>query len=493
MKFIYNKIKPLALAALMALGACDRGFEEMNISPNEPTEVLPAHLLASAQKQVADLLWDSFHSGRFGMLYAQYWAQNEYTDESRYQFRVGSNNAFWRDMYTGPLTDLQDIIRINEANMLAQSPNQIAVARIMKAYIFQVLTDVYGDIPYASALQGRENTSPAYTPQSEIYADLLKELTEASSQINPAVPGFASGDLMYGGNMTRWKKFANSLKMRVAIRMADINASAARTAINEALTAGVFTSNDDNALFRYMAAQPNNNPLHQDRLTRADFAASNTLVDALNQRNDPRVRFFAAPNAAGQFEGLTYGLTQDAAGAIPNSAVSQPSPVVLQPTSAGIFMLYDEVQFIQAEAAQRGFITGNAAQFFQEAISASMRFWSNEAATVGVTTAAPITDAQIAAYLTANPYNAANWRQSIGVQKWIALYMQGHQGWIEWRRLDFGVLQPPAAGPLLGTGIPTRHMYPEEEQNLNRENYQTAVNAQGGQDIMGGRVWWDVN
>ena len=156
----------MALAVVLSLSACEKGFDEMNINPNEPAEVPTGFLLASAQKQLMDQLWDQWNNGRFGMLYAQYWAQNEYTDESRYQFRPNVNNAFWTALYANVLQDLQEVIRLNEANDLgAQSANQIAIAKILKAYTFQILTDVYGPIPYFEALNVNEFISPVYTPQ----------------------------------------------------------------------------------------------------------------------------------------------------------------------------------------------------------------------------------------------------------------------------------------------------------------------------------------
>lgn len=507
MRNIINHIKVLMLTGvILAMSACE-DFEEMNTNPNQPPVVPTAALLTSAQKQLMDHIWDEWHNGRFGMLYAQYWAANEYTDESRYQLRQGVNDNYWLYYYAGRdasltgdpngggLRDLQEIIRLNEERpqdfaAYGDTENQIAIARIMKAWIFQIITDIWGDVPYTEALQGSDAVSPAYTPQSEIYADLLKELTEASNMINVEESGFATGDLIYDGDMAKWKKFANSLKLRVAIRMADREPAMAATAIQEAVTAGVFESNDDNALLRYVDAVPNNNPLNEDRKTRADFAVSEPLIDLLKKYNDPRLDNYAAPNANGEYVGLTYGLTQAQAGAIPNSAVSQPSEEVLAPDAPGVYIDYAEVLFTLAEAVARGFISGDAAGYYNEAIEASMEFWAN----LGGEAVDPTVVQNY--YTTIAPYDPANWRQSIGEQKWLALYMQGIQGWTEWRRLDFtGVLEPPAAGPLVDVGpagIPLRVTYPVSEQRLNRASYDEAVSRQGG-DNLGTRVWWDVN
>lgn len=507
MRNIINHIKALMLTGLVfTVSACE-DFEEMNTNPNQPPVVPTSALLTSAQKQLMDHIWDEWHNGRFGMLYAQYWAANEYTDESRYQLRQNVNNNYWLYYYAGRdasltgdpngggIRDLQEIIRLNEESpeefaAYGDTENQIAVARIMKAWMFQIITDIWGDVPYEEALQGSDNVSPAYTPQSEIYADLLNELTEASNQINVAESGFTSGDLIYNGDMEKWKKFANSLKLRVAIRMADVEPNTAGAAIQEAIAAGVFESNGDNALLPYQTSVPNNNPLNEDRKTRADFAVSEPLIDLLKAYNDPRIEDYAEPNENGEYVGLTYGLTQAQAGAIPNSVVSQPSEEVLAPDAPGIFMEYSEVLFTLAEAVERGFIAGTAADYYNQAIAASMQFWASQG---GETIDAAVVQDY---YTNRAPYNSANWRQSIGEQKWLALYMQGIQGWTEWRRLDFtGVLKPPAAGPLVDVGdagIPLRVTYPVDEQNLNKSSYDEAVSRQGP-DELGTHMWWDVN
>ena len=504
MKKIKNTYKVLTLSALIALSACDKGFEELNIDPNQPSEVPVGFLLTSTEKSAMDDIWDQWQNGRFGMLYAQYWAQNEYTDEDRYVLRQGSNNNFWSFWYAGHNTtggsqisgggieNLQTIIdqlnkRLEDGVVSTENlpvvNNQLAIARVLKAYMFQVLTDIYGDVPYSEAFMGSENFSPAYDPQESIYLDLLKELKEADAQLTPGSASYGSADIIYNGDVAQWKKFTNSLRLRVAIRMADIKGDEAEAAIKEAIASGVFTSNDDNALLNYLPSPPNNNPLNEARKSRPDFAVSKTLTDLMNDMNDPRLSQFAAPaQATGLYEGIPYGLTRGNAAAIPIPAVSQPNPATYDPEAPGIFMDYAEVLFIQAEAAQRGFISDNAAQLYRSAIAASMQQWGVE-------------DQAAAAYIASVPYDPAKWNVSLGIQKWLSLYMQGIQGWTEYRRLDFGVLRLPANG--IGPGattnaVPVRYTYPTDEQNLNNEHYQQAV-ANQGPDRLDTKLWWDVN
>jgi hypothetical protein len=481
------------VAALFLVTACTNDFDEINIDPNQPAEVPAGFLLTHAQELLLDRLYAGFDNSRVGMTLAQFWSQNQYTDESRFLYRPATNNATWNDFYTA-LNNLQEIIRLNEANEVNPNINQVAVARIMKAWAFQILTDTYGAIPYEDALQAIDGTySPSYTPQQEIYPDLLNELTEASRQIDESLD-LGGGDLVYGGNMTQWKRFANSLKMRVAIRMADRMEAQSLQAISEAFNEGVFQGNADNAAIQYRVSQPNTHPLYVDVVVsgRIDFSASDVLVNQLLDRNDPRLPAYFEPSAnANEFVGRPFGQNAAAANALDPDDVSQLSEVVLSPDFPGMLMDYAEVNFILAEAVQRGAagITGTAEQYYNAGIRASIEFWEGQRARLGQT----FTPANIDAYIAANPYDAANFRQSIGVQKWIALYMQGIQGWSEYRRLDFtGVLKMPVDGPLIEINqIPLRRVYPPDEQTLNRANWQAALGDQA--DNFTTRVWWDVN
>jgi hypothetical protein len=484
-------------AALLMMTACTNNFDEINTNPNEPNVVPAEFLLTHAQESILDQIYGGFDNQRIGMTLAQYWSQNQYTEESRFQYRAGTNNTTWSTIYTG-INNLQEIIRLNEARAAGRNENEIAVARIMKAWTYHFLTDVYGDIPYGEALNIAGGVvAPAYTPQQEIYQDLLKELTEASAQIDPEGEGFGSGDLVYGGDLEKWRKFANSLKMRVAIRMADRMPQQALAAIQEAVTAGVFTSNADNAAIQYRASQPNTNPVYTDVIVanRIDYSASDVLLNQLQSRKDPRLSAYFAPAVeTGTFIGRPFGQNSANANALNADDVSQLSEVVLSPDFPGLMMDFAEVNFIMAEAKQRGAaLPGTAAEYYNSGIRASIEFWEGQKARVGLPATTQATEAQIAAYIAANPYDPTNYKQSIGLQKWIALYTQGFQGWAEYRRLDFtGILKMPVDGPLISIDrVPLRREYPGDEQTLNPTNRQAAVDRQGP-DALTTRLWWDV-
>lgn len=466
--------------------SCTDNFENINENPNQPAEVPRSYLFTYAVETMLDQLYGGFDNSRVGMTLAQYWSQNQYTEESRFQYRPATNNTTWNTMYTG-LFNLQEIIRLNDEDEVTRSENEVAAARIMKVWGFHILTDIYGDIPYEESLKAIDNNvSPGYTPQSEIYPSLLTELREARDQIDTDAEGFGSADLIYGGDMTKWKKFANALIMRIAIRMSDRMESEALAAIEEAYASGTFTSNDDNAVINYLDAQPNTNPLYVDVIVnnRIDFSSSKPLVDLLLGLDDPRVAsFFEPAKSSGNFVGRPFGQNAAAANALVPDDVSQLSERILSPDFPGMIMDFAEVNFILAEAAQRGATVGmSAAEYYEEGIRASMEYW--EAGTTS----------EIDDYIDAHPYNAADWQQSIGVQKYIALYMQGFQGWAEYRRLDFtGILVMPVSGPLIDIDqVPVRRTYPPDEQTLNKANYTAAVESQGADDYET-KVWWDVN
>ncbi len=484
---IYKIVSMCGMVAMLAT-SCTDGFEELNENPNEPAVVPTNYLLTYAEERIIDRVYDGFDNARIGMTLAQYWSQNQYSEESRFQYRPGTNNTTWDDLYA-TTNDLQQIIRINEADS-AKGPaitnNQIAVARILKVWTFQLLTDIYGDIPYTEALNITETPTPAYTLQSEIYPDLIKELTEASAQITPEASSFESGDLIYGSDMGEWKKFANSLKLRVAMRMVDVMPNEASQAITEAVDAGVFASNDDNAYLQYLTSQPSTYPLYVDYVVngRQDFCSSNVMIGQLQRRNDPRIAsYFRPASSTNTYIGRPFGQSPTNANAMPPATVSQLNERIYAPDFQGMLMDYAEVSFILAEAAARGITVPKSAEaYYAQGITASMNYW-------GVTDGGAI-----GAYIAANPYDGTNYKQSIGVQKWIALYMQGIQGWSEWRRLDFkGVFQMPVDGPLININqVPVRRIYPNNEQNLNNANYLKAVGEQG-EDNYVTKVWWDVN
>lgn len=476
MKYMINRIllSFTAFAVLLVVG-CTEDFDEINTNPNQPTEANNAYLMTNAQFQLNDVYWDEWLNGRCGMLWSQYWAQNEYTEESRYRARPTTDNNYWMEFYR-PLNDLQEIIVTNEEK---ENPNvnSVQVARILKSYYFHVMTDIWGEIPYSEALKGTENLQAKFDTQEDIYMGILATLKDAQSKLNADSKQAIRGDMIYHGDVNKWKKFANSLRLRVATRMKEAAPSAAQTAYNEAIEAGVFESNEDNATFQWGASVPNNNPLNEQQKTRTDFSVTTTLMDKLKSYDDPRYKIYAEPISAGsnEYAGLTYGLTNSAASAIGNDQVSQPGWEVYRPDAPTILMTYDEVLFIQEEW------NNFDGSYFEDAVSASMNFWG-------------VDQEAIDDYLAKLPEAS---EEEVYTQKWIALYMQGIQAWSHIRRTNTPDLDRPAGGimeayveQMEGWDVPRRRSYPNNIYDLNKANLDKALERQGPDEI-GVSLWWN--
>jgi hypothetical protein len=505
----------LTCAFLFVAASCGKNFGDLNVDPNNPQTVPPEVLLTSAEKALADNL-SPFNgdAAAVGDLLAQSWTKNNYTGFTRYGFDGSLFNGWFANLYAGALEDLaeiQNIVARHPGLDAAQDQNRIAIAKILQVYTFQVLTDCFGPVPYTEALQGAGNRSPRYDSQKDIYLGLLDELHTAIALLDESTGSFGSADVIYGGDVTKWKKFAHWLILRIAIRVADTELGA--TAQQEVEAAAAFavnnlSGNGDNAYFHYLPAQPNNTPYNKQRIERgdADLGLSDILIDkTLKPLNDPRLSAFADERVdGGGYFGRPYGQNDDNAAGDVIGNYSQPSGAaviregrsnfkptdVLRPDAGLCFMNYAEVCFILAEARERGWNVpgGAAADWYHEGIRASMEEWGVEASAA----AAYLAQLDVA-YGTA----PGNWQQKVGVQKWLALFMQGIQAWIEWRRLDFNKLERPVDGTLLDFPqdkiAPLRLPYPFTEQGVNGDHYREAVQTLlGGPDKMSTRVWWDV-
>ena len=266
---IQIKINHKAIAVVMVgsllLGSCRKNFERINEDPNNPKEVPNSYLLTGAQRGIMDNTIDVWWGANVGNQLGQYWSSNQYTSESRYNYRTNVTNSAWQRFYSGASNDQQvNVGGLYELDQIikkcTEEPdlssvdgdvnNQIAVATMLKVWLFQNMTDTWGDIPYSEALQAEKIKSPKYDSQEDIYKGLMNDLNNALSLIDVAASG-PNGDVVYNGDMTLWKKFGNSLKMRLALRTADKDAAASQAAFEAANTDGAFTSNSDNALLQY--------------------------------------------------------------------------------------------------------------------------------------------------------------------------------------------------------------------------------------------------
>ena len=482
---IINKVFLFLIPVCMAV-ACTKKFEDLNRDPTRPTDATPETLITGAEKSASDAIYNNFVNGRVGMLYAQYWAQTQNESASQYLLDESSNNTLW-NLYSNALTNLDGIVQLRNANPEAVSANEAAIANVLSVWIYQVLTDAYGNIPYSQALKGLNNFTSTYDDAATIYDSLLLRLDAQIAAFDTAGGNFASGEKIYNGDVSKWRKLANSLKLRIGIRMADAEPEKARGVVEAAIAGGVITSNDDNALFPYLAAVPDQFPFNEQSGTGTpnDYVMSATLVNFMDSLADPRLPVYARPAREDSvIRGKVYGL-----GEFGNDFTfySYPGTKPYSPTFPGIIMLKSEVDFALAEAAARGFTTGDsAAGHYANGIRSSMNFW-------GITDTAVIN-----AYMAKVPYIEADWKNCIGTQKWLALYMQGLQSWFERTRLKF---TKPGGEPLFVTpgnildpsvteGVPYRLTYPITEGNINKDNYDAAGQAIGG-NTKGTKLWWN--
>ncbi len=471
------KIIP-ALFITLALFSCVDELQKININPNEAQIPQPDYLLSNAIKSSVDTYWGTTNNLDGTLLFIQQVAKIQYTEIDRY---IASNSTFeshWKSLYSGGLRDLSEVIKIGEKD---NNPNYKAVATIFRVWDFLLLTDAFGDIPYKQAVDINDYITPAYDNQQDVYHGLLDELKTAVGLINPAQKGI-SGDLIYSGDLTKWKKFANSLRYRIALRISDREPDRAKQVISEISVTDLIGSGDIARLV-YLAS-PNQNPIALFFETRDDYRVSKSIVETLKSLNDPRLPIFANKTETVTPEiyiGVPNGLTNSDASAMGFSKTSKIGSYFTAPQTPAVILSDAEVLFGRSEAAARGFTTENAELLYNQAITASLnQFGITDAATISAYLAQPSVR-----------YNGSNFRQSIGVQKWIALFGQGLEAFAEWRRLDYPQLPAAVAGTLDGK-IPVRYIYPGSEQSLNGKNYQAAVAHQGA-DLLTTKLWFDVN
>ncbi|WP_026997976.1 SusD/RagB family nutrient-binding outer membrane lipoprotein [Flectobacillus major] len=467
--------------ALLAT-SCESNLEELNTDTKHPSSgsVPSATVFAAAQTNLFEQMVNTSVNRNVFRLFAQQWTETTYTDESNYDITTRKiPDAVWLRFYFNILNNLKEakILVTAEtpigADETVAKANKLLVIELLNIYSYQVLVDTFGDIPYTEALNP-SNVNPKYDDAKTIYLDLAKRLDVAINAINTSSGSFGSADLVYGGDMTKWKKFANGLKLKIGLNLVDVDATTAKTLI-EAAAKGVFTSNSDNFRLGYYGSVPNTNPVWLDLVQsgRHDYVPANTVVDIMNKLNDPRrATFFTL--LGGKYVGAPYA----AGGNYTN--FSQIGDIFFTPTNEGVIMDYPEIAFGLAEAAARGFSVGGTAEdFYKKGVTASITYWGGSEADASAYLATPDV-----AYATAS----GTFKQKIALQKYIALYNRGFEAWTEWRRLDYPIFNLPANKTY--ADIPVRFTYPVGEQTLNQTNWSAASKAIGA-DKVTTKLFWD--
>ncbi len=513
-----NSIKVIALVAgLFVATSCDKDFQEVNTNPNDP-ESVPASLLLptiiqNPVNEVASLAWG------YGNVVMQYSAKIQFTNEDRYNWGPAG------DPYGTFYNALRDVNNIIILSGETDQPQYVGIAKIMRSWMYSFMTDTYGDLPYSEATSAKEGVNlPAFDTQESIYQGVLAELAEANTLLANAT-GSVSGDILFGGDLLKWRKFANSLRLRIYMRLSDRNdPSSNMQAILSNLDANpIFEGNEDNAALQYLPDAPNQQPLYTTRSGSFDeYRLSVNMETTLKSMNDPRLFAYAQPttdSGAGiigdfdQYAGVPNGLADEEALAYsPSGDPAQGgsnfisriglmyscracNPDRASATAAqAVIMSYSELQFILAEARERGFITtGSAETYYLNGINSSFDYYVERLSEGGFSEILEVISPD-ASFFTQSEVSYTGTTeeklQKIGTQKWLALFFNGMEAWFDWRRTGIPTITP-GPGAVQPT-VPVRFMYPSGAQALNAASYAAAV-ARQGEDALTTRVWWDVN
>ncbi|MFZ4521164.1 MAG: SusD/RagB family nutrient-binding outer membrane lipoprotein [Bacteroidales bacterium] len=466
---------------LLIFSSCTK-LEELNVNTKDPTKVPGGSLFTGAQKRLADQMVTPNVNNNIFRMFTQQWTETTYIDESNYDIvtrPIPGNH--WNVLYRDVLMNLKESAKVLKADGPIPGddkdvlPNKLAIVEIMTVYTYSVLVETFGNVPYTEALN-QTIVLPKYDDGLSIYKDLIARLNAAIGTMNQNQGSFGSYDNMYGGDVAKWYKFANSLKLRMGLLLSDVDGALAQ-ATAEAAAPNVIASNSDNAKMAYLPDQPNNNPINENLVNsgRNDFVAANTLVDVMNDLSDPRRSLFFTPLSDNTYSGGIYGASNDF------TKFSHVNPAVTEATYPQNFFDLAEVEFLLAEAAERGFnVGGTAEEHYNKAITASIIDWGGTAEDAS----AYLATAKVA-YSTAT----GTWQQKIGTQKWIGLYNRGFESWTAYRMLDFPVLVAPATAESV---LPLRLTYPTTEQTLNGANRSSAAIALGVfGDAVKQPLFWD--
>ncbi len=551
--------KILASIILVSLlQSCGReSMSELNTDPNSYYTTVPASLVTYAQKQLGDYVTTPNVNTNNIRLTMQYWQTTTYQDESRYNFATRNvSDQVWNFLYVRAIKNFDQARKLvltyqptaAEAGTWERTKkNQLAIIDLQQVYAFQILVDTYGDVPYTESGDVDLHPLPKYDSGKDIYADLIKRTKQDIANLDVAGISFGAGDKYYSGNVAKWKKFANSLLLKLGISIADSDPALAQATVSEAISGGVFTSKADDCVLTYLTASPNWSQLYTNLVAsnRNDFVTGKTIVDYMNTNNDVRRDVYFQKNIhylAGSVTAVTGNvITFDPATTPPAVAPQIGDNVYVMPNTLvgtitgisgnsftlsgyssgavvpendlgfsfyykggtigvassfnantrvgsfgyvtntpGIILNYTEVAYYLAEASARWGIGGDPATNYATAVTASFVQW-------GKTTADATT------YLASHPYDAGNWKKSIGEQAWVSMYDQPITSWTFYRRLDYPQLAPAASAVVESNNkVPVRLRYPVSEQSTNPTSYGAASTAIGG-DFLYTKIFWDKN
>lgn len=481
-KIIYISCS-LLLAAVTTI-SCERDISLVNVNPKLPEIVPSENIVASSQQYLAAQWVTPSVNSNITRFFTQQWTETQYVDETNYNFPARNQpqahyNVMMRDVL-GPLRQAgvfldaeAESTSYSIADQAKIKANKKATIELLSIFTWANLVDTFGDVPYSESFRvggnGTEILQPKYDDAATIYADLQTRLDAVLATITTSVPGY-SVDLVYKGNMSKWMKFGNTIKLQMGLNLADVQPAVSKSLVEAAYQGGVILAAADNYNHPFIATQFQN-PVYQNLVAngRNDFIPSSVYLDFMKNTNDPRVPKYWTPLADGTYVGGNYGTLNNYA------AFSHINPTYTGATVPGQIFDVLYVKYMLLEAAARGYsVGGSAATWYADAINTSMTG-------VGVTA----TDA--AAFLALNPYDATNWKKSVGEAAWIGLHNRGIEAWYFWRRLDAPVLTAPPAA----TGLVYRMPYSLNEYSTNKVNVEAAAAKIVGGDTYTSKIFWD--
>jgi hypothetical protein len=511
------KILGLTILACFTLGSCDKEeLTALNVNKNASTDIDLSYLLAYGQARVAGSRYESW---RTNLIYSSTMIQHNatlqgYWSGDKYYYNAQYSGAYWDAHFTNPVKNLTRVVDQTEGD--PEKVNLNSFAKIMRAYDLHKITDLYGDIPYTQAgrgLDGAENWFPVYQPQQEVYAGIVADVKSARDAMNSGGDQLGDQDILYKGDVAKWKKFANAFLMRVAMRMSNADAATAQSVFTEAAGNGTFDSNADNAFFTQVLGNGGDTNYNGTSLAMSNAAGgggdnnakvSKTMMDWMNANNDPRKMIITGGVGNPYESSSTWNTNPDDQIGLPNGynsttikdivpdfetvhAYSFINPRIIDLDDPTPFISYAETELMKAEAAEKGWLSSSASEHFSNGVAGAMNSW----AAFGVLV--PTAD-DIQAYIDALGFDAASSTDKmrlIGEQFWAATYLNHTESWANWRRTGYPMLVP-TSDPNNDTNgtIPRRLRYSEGEIGSNPQNYADAI-ARQGEDRLTTRIWWD--
>lgn len=491
------KLSPIILTLLLfaaVTSSCKKGFQEVNTDPNGTPNALPQQLLAPALVNTVSPNMMRNRNFNNELMQVTVDASDAEGRVFRYDVKRTWADYTWNAWYT-QLVNFKDIYEIASKPETA-SKTYMGISLVCQAWVYSLLTDTYGDVPYSQALQGKEgNFARSFDKQKDIYLDLFKKLEEADTLLAAAPNVLAASDPIYGGNAAKWQKFGNSLYLRLLLRISGkAEASADAVAkIKDILGANaakypIMASNDDSAILRWTGTGYLTSPF-VGGVREQDWRAPDIaefFINNLNRWQDPRLTNgrFSIGTYQGGYAGVPSGYAVGEPIVRKSYFLSTTSTTTLMTEPLmGNIMNYSELQFILAEAAAKNWIGGSANDYYKNGVQAGIKLW------VPVLFTTPIDDYLAAADLTWNDAESLDQKmEQIHLQKYYSLFGTDFQQWFEYRRTGHPIL-PKGPGLVNGGVMPARLNYPVYVQSSNPDNYRAAVAAQGSDDI-NTLVWW---